>query len=449
LTERVATGRARAILRMSAPESTKMMIFAGLGLVCALATGHGAAAQDAPPPPPPPPPPAMPLDIEEPQEPVTGETSDGLFQGPTGEIVDGVTIGASLIVDFSVGIKGGVDSDGTAFRNLFSFDLSLDLDTLLGVTGGTFYVLFENQDGESGSDEIAGDIQGFDEIDGDSFTQLSEVWYEQHLFKRKLRLKIGKVDANTEFSAIEYGTVFLNSSAWYSPTIFLFPSYPDPAMSVNLFLQPTDAAYLGVAVYDGALADGDSTGSRGPSSFFDDADDWFWITEAGLSWGQSEGGLPGRIAGGAWINNSDIDRFDGGEEDEAYGYYGFLEQSLWRTDPTDLDDPRGLNLFLMYGWTDEDISEIAQHVGGGLTLTGPLPGRDEDIVGLGATYAELSDDPNVGFTEDYELAIESFYRMQINPFVAVQPDFQYIFNPGGDSSIPDSFVFTLRVEVGF
>jgi porin len=58
----------------------------------------------------------------------------------------------------------------------------------------------------------------------------------------------------------------------------------------------------------------------------------------------------------------------------------------------------------------------------------------------------------------YELALEVSYQAQIGPGWIVQPDFQYIFRPGGgvvdpiDPSvrrIPDAAVIGLRTTISF
>jgi porin len=53
------------------------------------------------------------------------------------------------------------------------------------------------------------------------------------------------------------------------------------------------------------------------------------------------------------------------------------------------------------------------------------------------------------FSEDYELAIEAFHRVQLTPWIALKPDVQYIVNPGGDADLTDAVVGTLRIEVVF
>ena len=106
----------------------------------------------------------------------------------------------------------GSTPTATPFATCSTLRVSVDTKALLGLYGGTFSVDFQNQNGRNGSDKLTGDVQGFDNDDADGRTQVSELWYQQLFFVDKLRIKVGKVDANTEFAFPEYGTGFLNSS---------------------------------------------------------------------------------------------------------------------------------------------------------------------------------------------------------------------------------------------
>jgi porin len=48
-----------------------------------------------------------------------------------------------------------------------------------------------------------------------------------------------------------------------------------------------------------------------------------------------------------------------------------------------------------------------------------------------------------------ETAIEATYLAQINDWLAIQPDVQYVVRPNTDPTIKDAFVFQLRAEIGF
>ena len=360
----------------------------------------------------------------------------------------GVTIEGSSILDVSRVAKGGIRRRWI-LRNLLDLQLSFDLKRLLGHEWGTLSARYYSFFGRDASTDI-GDIQAFDNIDANRQRhQLAEFWYEQKLFNEIFRLKVGKVDANTEFAFVENGAEFVNSSMGYSPTIRGFASYPDPAMSVNLFVDPTEYLYVGFGVYDGAGQKGFETGSRGPSTFFRGLNKLFYIGELGAKWAISGADLPGRLGVGGWHHHGPFDRFDETRKPGTEGFYVVFDQMLWRADSAKKENKRGIGMFLQYGHADPHISGIRHHLGGGFSWTGPIPSREEDVFGWGVTWVRLSSAPGTSFVKKHELALEMFYKVKITPWLSVKPDLQYIVNPSGSQDIKNAFVPTLRFEWTF
>ena len=50
--------------------------------------------------------------------------------------------------------------------------------------------------------------------------------------------------------------------------------------------------------------------------------------------------------------------------------------------------------------------------------------------------------------EGHETAIELTYRARITDGLEVQPDIQYIVNPGTDPALDNALVFGIRIELG-
>lgn len=379
---------------------------------------------------------------------VTGDWWD--FRDQLSEV--GLTFGAQYIAEYSYVIDGGINEDGS-FRNLFTFDVELDLDSAFGIGGGSVFLQYLSVNAERGGTMDSGDIQIYTNIENDrSLDVIYELWYEQVLLDGRLRLKFGKVDANSEFNLVEIAGDFANSSAGFSPTNFAFPSYPDPAMSVNAFATIIDAnthdLVIGYGFYDGAAADDVPTGRRDPSTFFSDekSDAYFHVWQAELSWDDFDAECQwfndGRLTVGAWLHTSAFERFDGMMDQDTAGFFITVEQHLFATDGGSTD--RGLHGFFQYGWADEDVSEFAQHIAGGLVWSGPLPGRDDDSAGLYASFVDLSDAPEAKFDGD-EFMLDTYYRVQVTPAVFIQPELQFIIDPSGRSDIDDALVAGVRV----
>ena len=375
----------------------------------------------------------------------------------------GVTVDATFLGEWTAVVDGGVDEDDS-FRRLITVDLALDLGVLAGLEGGTFFARYLSINPERGGSRDAGDIQVASNIESAAHLDtVYEAWFEQRLLGDRVRLKIGKLDANAEFAFVDAAGEFASSSAGVSPTIVGKPTYPDSAFSVNAFARvlETDrtSLTLGYGLYDGAAgADGIPTGRRGPSTFLDDdrSDDWFHVAQADLAWDRlgAEGGRwwrEGRIGVGVWHHTGTFDRFDGGTEDGTTGFYLVAEQRVTAAAAPAAgrpDDGRGLFAFAQYGWADDAVSELGQHVGGGLVLRGTFAGRDEDSAGVYVSWVDLSDEPGAGFAGD-ETAIDASYRIRLTPAIHVQPELQLILDPSGDPAIPDATVLGLRVEVAF
>ncbi len=185
-----------------------------------------------------------------------GERALGDWYGLRPTLVErGVTFEASLITDYSRTLRGGLATNTDAFRHLFEASLTFESKPLFDFDGGKLFLNFQTQNGRDGAAELTGDFQRFSNIDSDGLTALYECWYEQILFDGKLRVKFGKVDAAGEFAFVDNGVEFIHSSPGADPSIIGYPTYPDPATSINVFVYPAKGLYAGVGVYDGATHD--------------------------------------------------------------------------------------------------------------------------------------------------------------------------------------------------
>jgi hypothetical protein len=138
----------------------------------------------------------------------------------------GVRISAWSVSDVSR-MAGPDLPAGAAARGLFDVDAAFDLGTLAGLRGATVFVQYFGNAGSNGSEALQA-YQSFSNIDADRFRRIGEFWYEQWLPGRRVRLKVGRVDANSEFARVENGSEFINAAMGYSPTISALPPIPRP-----------------------------------------------------------------------------------------------------------------------------------------------------------------------------------------------------------------------------
>lgn len=362
----------------------------------------------------------------------------------------GIEVAGGYTSDFTAPWSGNVPR-GSFYLSLTDVNVAFDLETLLGLPRTIAYIDAYRIDGPnpSGASGV-GDFQYYSNIaNTPEVQQLAELWVETWLFD-EVRLKVGKVDFNSEFSFHEIGAEFVNSSAAIAPTIVYYPTYPNPAMSVNAFWVPSERFYVGAGIYDGANAYGVQTGRLGPRGFFTNSDAggdaYLLAAETGIGWtGQDRWGS-GRISFGAYQHTATFQRFDGGVDQGTQGVWLNFEQRLWRENPTE-DDAQGVAVFAGYGLADQQVSLCGRSVAGGIEWAGPLPGRDFDMLGLGAFFADLSNVAAAN-TPKNELELELFYKVQLTPAVSLKPELQWIQNAGGQD-VDDVLVGLLRLEVNF
>lgn len=341
----------------------------------------------------------------------------------------GVSFQGMFVNDWSKGTNSA-ETASTGFGR-YSFDLSMTLDgeKLLGSNGTTGFIRLKQHMEEFGATHD-GAAQLYSNIDAPSRTMLYELWLEQKLLDGKLRLKGGKIDANTEFAVVQNAGDFLNSSMGYSPTIMDFPTYPAPKLGLNAFLSPTKNNRLNLGIFQ--------TSGKGTLT----------LVEPGRSWTLPHSDLEGHINVGYWRRDGEIPGFDGGMSSVTQGYYAVLEQTAWHS-AAGGEAERRLAGFLQFGRSDGRLNSFTHHLGGGAVLQAPLVHRPHDSLGVGATWVRFSSQPQAGFEIPAELVLESYYKLVLTRNLALVQDFQFLHNPGGMMANPDYPVITPRVVFSF
>ena len=111
------------------------------------------------------------------------------------------------------------------------------------------------------------------------------------------------------------------------------------------------------------------------------------------------------------------------------------------------------------GTPQGDRNLIDFSLNAGLTFHEPFLHRDDDTFGIGMGYAQVSG-PTAALDQRHRLLhaghsprcatsetfIEVTYQYQLTPAVQLQPDFQYVFNPGGGIANPSGRASTIKNE---
>jgi len=340
--------------------------------------------------------------------------------------------------------RGGLRR-GTTGAMAPQLTVTADLEKAVGLHGGKFHISVASHEGHNPSEVLVGDIQLMNRFGSGPFVQVYELWYEQELLGNSLRAAGGKMDANSQFSVINNGLSFLNSATQVSPTVQGFPTYPFPSLGLTLFYTPPDPFFASFAIYAVGRDDRFLVFYGHPESLQPTLHGKLFIGETGLNWSGMEQLKSDRnLRLGFWRNTGAFTRFDGGTEQGARGFYAILDEVLWRP-ARDESGARGLRTFLEYGYTSCAVAPVCRHYGAGVSWKGPFTRRKKDEAGFAAEYAHLS--PGLQTPHRYELALEAFYRIEVAPWVIVQPDFQFIVHPSGQ--YPSAAVGTLFVQFNF
>jgi porin len=340
----------------------------------------------------------------------------------------GVALELSYTGESLFALRGGRNRGGE-YRGNVDLVVELDFEKLGIWRGGRLVVYGQNGHGRGISELRVGDVQTLSNLDAHRFTQLSECWLEQRLLEDRVRVKLGKQDANADFSASNFASDFLNSSFGAIPTVPM-PTFPHPALGVSLFAEPAKWISLGMGIFDGG-------GGA------------FTLIEGTLRSTLGRSSLPGRHRAGLWYHSGKWEELSGSPEPGAhsgnYGVYAYSDQILYAEPGTRGEE--GLGVFGQLGWAPRDRNEVTLYLGGGLSYQGLLPRRAEDAVGLGVAHARLSGRLRGENRGKSETAIELFYRAQLGSRVSMQPDLQLILHPGGEqrNAIAAGLRFELRL----
>jgi carbohydrate-selective porin OprB len=309
--------------------------------------------------------------------------------------------------------------------------MGIDMQKAIGWPGAQVQASFHDYFGSNATEMLMGDTQGFSNIDSYPMNRIYELWFQQSLAQSKLRIKLGRIDANTEFAYVENATEFLNSSMGFSPTILDMHTYPNPRLGAVVAFAPGKFLSVSTAVFQ-CMPSGSMV-----------------LTEAGTRWKITSRAAPGRLAVGFWIHPHKLDGFYGTQASGVHGYYAVLEQTIWkRTGEVD-DDSRGIRAFAQWGDANPLFNGIAHHLGTGFEWTGAFSRRSADVVGLGLTNVWLGEDYDRDVSAGREHSIETFYKVPIRTWLSLTPDFQWIVNPSGSLERPRALAATVRMVISF
>ena len=411
---------------------------------------------------------------------------------PDGGIPDDVAfrvdVGGARAALAKAGIGVGGAYYGESFGNWGGFDQGVEYDGVLELyvnadmkklglwNGLCFFANGYQIHGNSITAANIGSLMPVSNLEATDATRLFEIWFEQKMFDEKVAVKVGQLAADAEFLISEGGGYFLNGTwGWPSITAADLPSggpaYPLATPGVRVAVNPNDRFGVMVAVFNGdpapECASDDPQVCNDHGLDFELDDDPLLMAEAAYNYNPD--GLRGIVKFGGWNHFGDFEdqRFDSGGAliavtglpgrviDDNYGFYGIIDQLIWRKPGS--EEPQGIALFGRIAGAPDDRNLIDFYADTGVTFSGMIPGRPADTFAIGFAYTGISNQVS-GFDVDfgepiarnYEALIEICYTYEIKPGWSLQPDFQYIFQPGGNvAGVDDAAILGARTSITF
>ena len=396
-------------------------------------------------------------------------------------------------------LTGGV-RQGFEVNGLTTATLQLDAQRAFGLNGGLFNVSgLQNWGGDLNVTNLHSFWAGTG-IESEAAVRLWELWYQQK-FSDKFDIKIGEQSLDQEFIVSQDASYLLYAvNGWpLLPTVNLpggGPAYPLAGLGVRGRAQVTDNVTVIAGLFNGSPIPRNSPDTPASNPYgvsFPLNTDVLAIAELQFMLPGSDASakakdqsplLPGAYKIGAWYDSYVFvdQRYDntglplaspGSDGIPAthhgdFSVYGVMDQMIWRSKD---DANRNLNFYMRPMFAPfQDRNLISFSVDAGLTLHEPFPGRDNDTFGLAMGVARVSNgrsgyDKDLRFYEPSvytpvrgtETFIEGTYQIQATKWLQIQPDLQYVFNPGAGIANPndptqkikDEWVIGLRTNITF
>jgi porin len=357
---------------------------------------------------------------------------------------------------YGINAHGGADTKN-AQRNSGSLDIFLrfDFEKLGMIPGGEVLVHAKQRYGINVNEKVGALSDPFDDADGDEEILISQLWYQQRLLDRKLRIRLGFLDFGTILDANAYAASedkqFMATYLDNNSAIIPF----NVGLGAAVFYDPTD--WLGFIV---GASDRDAKLTKpGFDTTFHDGADFYGYFESQLraKLNTDRGPLPGHYRFGLAYDPRPRPVFGSGRPDRGIpaeldgddvGFYVSFDQLVFREGP---DDEQGLGLFARYGFRHGGTNRLEHFWSVGGQYEGLLPHRDKDVLGLGMYSVHASRDYREAVNPEFhrETGFELYYQIQASPWLAFAPDLQYIIDPGGTDNTNDALVVGFRARITF
>lgn len=418
----------------------------------------------------------------------------------------GVEISGGYTAEVWGNTTGGL-KQGAVYTGLLDFGATVDLERLLGWKGASLSTTWLWLSGRDASEDLVGNFLTISNIAGFNTLRMLELWFQQDFFQRGddgspgLSIRAGQITADSEFVVSDYGALFTNGTFGWPAFLYTNiaeggPGYPMGTLGVRVAVNPWEWMTLQSAVFQGNVF-AQNVNRHGFRWDLNPDLGYFWINELQVRWNQGDDtkALPGQAKFGAWFHTASFDDpfFDESgvplaDADSSgnpqthrwnYGFYWILDQMLYR-EPGELGtaadlgkdgksvagtkgskqivekpSKQGLGWFGRIAFEPQNRNFVGFYFDTGLVYTGLISTRDDDELGIGFAYAQLTDGARQTLELEgsrgvgAEMVLEFTYKAILTPWLYIQPDAQLIINPGATQDLNNAFVIGGRVSINF
>ncbi len=373
---------------------------------------------------------------------------------------EGVTFDFNNIGDFLTDVSGSQTHHATYFGR---FRASTDIDfNKLANFDGEFFFSGIYQYGQNLSGQFLHVNTLSSSIAGANSVRIDQLWYQHGFFHGLFKLKVGQVAAVNEFGATDFFDILFNDELGYAPNALFSARQPfSPAGKPGAILR-TDLSAITPGLYVKAgIFTGYKNSYRPDAYGIDYGNDFNYGAVASLEIGYQEQQTAYAGVYKVGINGNDLSDYSNPATGVSYRgditAYALAEKPVYHPKDANgrLELNKGLDLLLEYVGAPGDRNALQNEITAGGRYTGLLPGRDQDKVGFGFIYSENGS----AFSQAYqavhgrslggETTVELDYQYNPAPWFSLQPDLQFIIDPGGDTTRSLITVLGLRTAFRF
>ncbi len=352
--------------------------------------------------------------------------------------------------DFLANPVGGLNQ-GSAYSAGLYISLDLDLQTLFGLKGTSFFVSGIWDQGRDLSDQSVGNFFDVSNAFNGRSVRAAQIYLQQDLWQDRFEIAIGRMAAGDDFAASDLYGYYVSAAINSNPTSLQansasFAIAPLVQWGARITVSPSDDSFFSFGSYIANPSIEDAN-AKGLDFTFDPALGHMAIAELGYE--DPLKGLvtdqPGLVTIGGYYDFADFDRLDEPSKTERgnVSIYVTAQQSLFQEEK---DPKQGLTAWTALTFAPKQaVSEVPFAAYAGALYHGLLPNRSDDMTALGLYYASFSDRLE---DQSYEFVVEANHRFQLAPWLYITPDVQFILNPGGGGT-PNALVVGTELGIDF